>query len=75
MTPINILKISYNGIVLLGIVLFLLTGAFSLLAPQLTFGVQIASASSQYGILGQQPPSWNSTRGSMGVEIRQIRLS
>ena len=34
----------------------LLTGAFSEQAPQLIFGLQKASARSQYGILGRQAP-------------------
>ncbi|MBT8369912.1 MAG: peroxiredoxin family protein [Deltaproteobacteria bacterium] len=56
MTPIKILKIFYTCIVLFGVALISLSGVSSLLDPHPRFGLQPASASNKYGILGRQAP-------------------
>ena len=56
MTSIKILKFFYASVVLLGGGLILLSGVSSMLDPHAMFGIQTASASTQYGILGRQAP-------------------
>ena len=56
MAAIKILKIFYTSIVLLSAGLLLLSGGSSVLNLHASFGLQPASASTQYGILGHQAP-------------------
>ena len=56
MTPIKIIRVLYTSIVLLSVGLILLSGVSSVPDLHPTVGIQTASASTQYGILGRQAP-------------------